>query len=156
MQRRVDSGQPFVARRAVGAELFLGAEVVAVEQAAVLAEAAGGGRVEQIRRVGGAHLEHHAEFELPQRLAVDEAIHVVVRIAPDERVDAPGRAIAENLGPLLVGLRRFVAIHREAEVVFAAAEIAEAAGVVNHEIPGRCIFFAGRFAAGDFGGDFGD
>lgn len=42
-QCQLDSGQPFVAGRAVGAELFLGAKVVAVEQAAVLAEAAGSG-----------------------------------------------------------------------------------------------------------------
>jgi hypothetical protein len=40
----------------------------------MLAQAAGGRRVEQVGRVGGAHLEQHAEFEFAERLPVDEPV----------------------------------------------------------------------------------
>ena len=73
-----------------------------------------------------------------------------------KRVNAPGRAVANDLGPLLVGAGRLVAIDREAEVVLAAAEVAEAAAVENHEVDRRGVVVAGRFAPSELGRYFVD
>ena len=132
----------------VGAEFFQGAEVFAGEQAAVLAEFGGGGGVEEAGGIGGAHLEGDAHLELAEGHAVEEPADVVVRIAPEERVDAPGRAVAEDFGPLAVGAGRLVAIHGKAEIIFAAAEVGEAAAVEDDEVHGRSLLLACSLTTG--------
>ena len=112
--------------------------------------------VEQIRRVGGAHLEQHAEFD--QRSVARSTSRLTSLYESTRRASGrsrPGRY--ERSGPLRVRPLWLVAIGRKAEVVLAAAGIAEAAGVVDQQVPGRSVFFAGRSARPRrrFGGDAG-
>ncbi len=116
-----NNGQPLLRRHAIWPEFFQGAEVFTGEQPAVLAKFGGGGVVQQVRRIGRTHLERHAHFKLTQRHAIEQPAHVVVRVAPYERMHAPGRAVAQDLSPLLIRAGRLIAIHRKAEVVFATA-----------------------------------
>src|SRR5262249_13363563 len=122
------------------------------EKTTVLAELRGGRVVEETGRVGGTHLEGHAHLKLSQHHAVEHAVHVVERIAPDERMHAPCRTISQYLCPLLVRARRLVAVRRESEIVLAAAKIAEAATVEDDEVDRRSVFFAGRFAPSKLNG----
>ena len=102
--------QPLVGRNPIRPEFLERAEIFARQQAAVLAQFRRGRVVEEAGRVGRAHLERDPHFELAQRHAIEHAADVVVRVAPQERVNAPGRTVAQNLGPLLVGAGRLVAV----------------------------------------------
>ncbi len=86
----------------------------------MLAQLAGAGRVEQMARVGRAHLEQHPHLELAKDLMGEVPVQVVHRVAPDDHVDAKQRAFAEDRIEVVGGAGLILAF-RKAEVVFATA-----------------------------------
>src|SRR5690348_16001613 len=93
-------GNGLVVGHAVGTALFEGAELLGVEEGAVGAEFSGGGAVDEVARVVGAHLEQDAEHELAHCLAVEGAGGAGGGVDPDEDVDAERGAFLDDLGEL--------------------------------------------------------
>ena len=106
-------------------------------------------------RVGRAHLEEDAHLELAELLVVEVAVQVVQGVAPDDQVDAqagPSRRIVSSWS---AGLASLVAA-REAEVVLAAAEVAEPREVVDEEEELGAVGGVGLLPALDLGGHLGE
>ena len=141
--------EPLRIRRGVGAEGFQGAFVLVVEEAAVEAERARFGGVDQAGGVVGAHLEDDAHFKFAERLPAHGAVHVVEGVDAGEEVDAEGAAFGDDVGELGTGIGVAVAAGGEAEVVF-VPEFLKLVQAVDEEE--ECGFGAGG-ARLEVGGD---
>ena len=106
--------------------------------------------------VGRAHLEEDAHLELAERLAVEVAVQVVHAVAPDDHVDAQAGPVAEDRVELVGGAARPRSRAREAEVVVAAAEVAEPRQVVDEEEELGAVGGVGLLPALDLGGQLGE
>ena len=135
-----DPIQPLGRRPGVGPEFFQPAFFFVVEQRQVRAEAAGGRRVDQLARIGGAHLEHHAQIEFANSLAVDRALQIVQRVAPDDQMDAHRGTLAQDLGELPSRTRRpRLARKRRVSEIFFLPQIAKASQIVDEQKQRRGI-----------------
>ena len=87
------------------------------------AELVGGGRVDQVAGIGGAHLEEDAVVELAQGMTVQRAVDGDGGVGPGDDVHADRRAVAQDLAELLAGVRRLRFVGRaEAEAILAFAQ----------------------------------
>ena len=85
---------------------------------AVQAEVTRFWRVDQAGGIVGAHLEDHAHFEFAQRLAAEEAVHVVERVDRREDVHPVAAAFLDEVIEHGARFRAGVgAAHAEVEVV---------------------------------------
>ena len=103
LQLTRDDIEPLAGRGAVGSKLLQAALLGVVEQGAVRAEAASGGGIDQASRIGFAHLEADAEFDIAERLTAQEPMHAIATVTPDERMDPKRGAFAQDLAQLLRG-----------------------------------------------------
>ena len=103
------------------------------EERPLRAELRGERTVHELARVRAAHLEEHAELELLDGVALERPLQVRQRIAPDERVDADGRPVAQDRHEVLRRAGLLVAAERKAEVALAAPQFAEPGEVAHHE-----------------------
>src|SRR5208282_2805241 len=87
---------PVVVGQRVGTERFDVSLPVVVIERPMQAERAGVWRVNQARRVAGAHLEKHARLEFGQRLPPQEPVHVVVCVAGGNDMKSTGRAFTDE------------------------------------------------------------
>lgn len=136
-----------------GAEGFEAGLVLAVEEGAVEAEAAGLGGVDEAGGVVGAHLEEDAHAELADGLAAEGAVDVVEGVDAGDEMDADGRAFGDDLIELISGLGGVVSTEGE---VLLVAELAELLQAVDEEVDGGLPCTAFITAALHLGVDFGD
>ena len=127
-----DPAEPLVGGDAVGPELLEPVLFLAEKDAPILAQLAGVRGVEHVAGVGRAHLEQHPHLELAKDLVGEVAVQVIDRVAPGDHVHAqsgPSRRITSRWSAGLASSSRL----REAEVVLAAAEVAEPRQIVDEQ-----------------------
>ena len=88
--------EPVTAGRGVGPEHFEVAFLLVVEHGTMQTQLAGLGIVAQAGGIVRAHLEQDAHLKFTHRLAAQESVHVVVRIARGDDVEAVAGAIADD------------------------------------------------------------
>ena len=97
-------------------------------------ELAGQGAVDELARIGGAHLEQDPQLKLLQRPALEGAHEIRERIAPHERMDADGRAVAEDRREVVGGPGLLVAAAEgEAEVAVGLAQLPEPGQIADDD-----------------------
>ncbi len=99
-------------------------------------EPAGGGRVDQAAGVVLAHLEQDPQLQLAERLAVEDALQVVERIAPRQQAHAQAGPFSQDVAKLLSGTGRLLFAHAaETEVVVFLTQIAKPLQVMDDQEP---------------------
>src|ERR1700722_6671429 len=160
-QALVHTFEPFLVGEGVGAEFFQGALFFAVDEGAIGAEFVGGGGIDEVAGVVGAHLEKDAVVEFAHGGAFERAVDARGGIDPSDDVDSQARAFAEEVGELLAGVGvLFFFARGEAEAFFSFFQDAITLNAVDDEedfgaadADGAGLDF---LAFGVFGGEFGD
>ena len=121
--------------------------LLAMEQGAIAAEARGQRRIDEVRRIGRAHLEQDALRAFAQHRAVEGAHHVDQRVAPHQHVHADGGAVAQDRGEVLG--RCWTAAAAKTVVVVRPPQVAEALQAVDHQVMRRAIVRRASVTCGD-------
>lgn len=82
----------------VGTEGFQRAEMLIVQKGAVEAEGGCLWAVDEVRGIGGAHLEEDAHLEFGEQLSRNPAADVVPAVDGSDDMDSRGAAFTEKIG----------------------------------------------------------
>ena len=96
-------GEPLFIGHGPGPEFLDGADVIQMEQGPIAPEIRGCGRIDQLGRIIGAHLEEHLEVELSLIRSAQTAVEVVQSVEPEQGMDTDKRAVSQDVCELLVG-----------------------------------------------------